>query len=237
MDGALFVVAGIAIAWVLWALVVRSRAARPQRSDAERALDEATAKLSARLDALMEPRPDRARVALDVDGFPSIDGTLEVPPRARVFHRGTDVLAGRMLALRQESHPTDGTRIFQLEAPSFQRYTNLLGAPAWSPGSDCVAIAATASGSWWGPARNATPPSPGAVGGRVLAAHLFIEDLRTNESSRHELELELPAGWGADRDLNALLRPPAVRFVDDDTIEVTLCHGPPVVLPRRRRSP
>lgn len=139
MDCAWFVVAGIAIAWVLWALVVRSRAAQPQRSDPERALDDATAKLSARLDALMEPRPERARVALDVDGFPSIDGTLEVPPRARVFHRGADVLAGRMLALRQESHPTDGTRIFQLEAPYQAEAVvhDASGALVWAPEGAC----------------------------------------------------------------------------------------------------
>ena len=363
MDGVVLIVAGIGIASILWALVARSRAAHPRMSDGERALEDATAKLSARLDALSEPRPERALAALDVEGYPSIEGDLEVPPRAIVFGRFSKELGRRMLALREESHPTDGSRILQLEAPYqaeaviydasgalvwapegacdlvfrrggtevievgsiyeerpaehqvgslrlesplqseftwflarhrwpsrelirrgtvsfpqglpvrlslspderracivyvdqceggllvlelegervaprkplFQQYTNLLGLPAWSPRSDCVAIAATAGPGWWGPARGAT--SRGAVGGRVLAAFVFVEDLETNESSRHDIELELPAGWGADMDENARLRPPSLRFVDDATIEVTLAHGPPITLPRRGAVP
>lgn len=61
------------------------------------------------LRAVREPRPLRAEVARDLEGFPSIGKHVDVPPRARAFGRFSEALRGRMLALNTRSHPSTTT--------------------------------------------------------------------------------------------------------------------------------
>jgi len=128
--------------------------------------------------------------------------------------------------------------VARVHEPMFQTRTNLIGTPVWSPSGHRVAAAATPSFDWWldGIANDDRPDAAhedepcGALGGPVLAAFVFIQDLATDEMTSHEIVIDLPAGWGVTLDAETLWRAPELRFLDERTLEVRMLHGEPRVL-------